>query len=375
MKIKSSIQDGNLNNADMSVNEWWDYCQSNNSWYLTGSKGPEVWERLNIADKIRYGQVVLNIGVGLGYCTQELVAIGCTVHALDISEVALDRVRKMIAGTWSPTQLAQLPDSFFDLAISNLVTQHMNDEDLFDQMGAVIRSLKPDGIFAMQFAYSLSARYDLYKATSGTMKVGAVLRSLAKMNSFVEKAHGRILWVDKIGDFPEWNSGWYGVHIVRHDEGSPLLQDRSLENARNAARFFNADGEDLFNAGDADNAEAAFLHSVRLDPEFARPHNNLGVVYFQKSNHDLALKHFEKAMRLEPGNRLFVFNCGKLLKSLGMASETKDVYSDFLKIHPGDDEIRGLLKGLNAFEVTNLNFRNHQNSLAVKAGAGGPLDD
>ncbi|MHC4475128.1 MAG: hypothetical protein ACYTEL_05770 [Planctomycetota bacterium] len=73
IKYGSIHKDDGINSDDidfdnMSMEQWWDYCHtSENLWYLTGSKGPEVWERLNITDKIRDGRVVLNIGVGLGH--------------------------------------------------------------------------------------------------------------------------------------------------------------------------------------------------------------------------------------------------------------------------------------------------------------------
>ncbi len=332
METCGIIEDNNINDNKMSVKDWWNYCQDNNHWYLTGSKGPEVWERLNITDRIYSGALVLNIGVGLGYCTEELVKKGCVVHALDISEVALDRVRDIVVETWLPNQLAELPADTFDLVISHLVTQHMNDEDLLEQLGAVVRSLKPEGIFAMQFAYSLNGKYDLFKPTMPVVKSGGICRSLVKMNSLIEKACGRILWADKIDYYPEWNAGWYGIHIVQHDEYNSLLRNRSSKNTRNIARLFNEDGKDLFNAGegDIDGAKTAFKHCLELDPEFAYAHNNLGVVYRQQANHERALEHFKKAVSLESENSLFVDNYAKLLESVGMIDEAEDLYSNFL---------------------------------------------
>jgi hypothetical protein len=110
------------------------------------------------------------------------------------------------------------------------------------------------------------------------------------------------------------------------NEGDPVRQSRSSENMSNTARFFNEEGEDLFNAGNMDDAEAAFLRCLELDPQLADAHNNLGVVHSQRSNHQLALKHLAEAVRLEPGNRLFITNYDRLLGSLGMTSESKSVY-------------------------------------------------
>ncbi|MHC4475127.1 MAG: methyltransferase domain-containing protein [Planctomycetota bacterium] len=343
-KTNCSSEDENIDDDSVSIGAWRDHCQTDNHWYLTGSKGSDVWDRLNIEDKVVPGQVVLNIGVGLGYCTEELARRKCVVHALDISETALDRVRHVAARTWLPGRLDELPADFFDLAISNLVTQHMNDDDLFEQMSAVLRGLKPDGIFAMQFAYSLNGQYDSYKANPATMKAGGVYRSLTKMNLLATKARGRIIWADKIGNCPEWNNGWYGIHIVRNDEANPLLQNRSMESRRDVAKLFNADAEDLFNAGDVDGAEESFREAVELDPEFAVAHNNLGVVYYQQANNDLALKHFEKAVDLEPGNRSFLANHQKLLESLEAPNEQQGDGSQPFEMHPHNAQTDQVLK-------------------------------
>jgi hypothetical protein len=33
----------------------------------------------------------------------------------------------------------------------------------------------------------------------------------------VEKTGGVVLWANRIGIFPKYGSGWYGVHIARQD--------------------------------------------------------------------------------------------------------------------------------------------------------------
>ncbi|MHC4570808.1 MAG: tetratricopeptide repeat protein [Planctomycetota bacterium] len=316
--VDDNINEEDVNRDNMSMEEWWDYCQTTkNLWYLTGSKGHEVWERLNITDKIYPGQVVLNIGVGLGYCTGELVRKKCVVHVLDISEVALNRVKDIVAKAWLPSRLADLPVNTFDLAISNLVTQHMTNTDLLEQMHAVTRSLKHDGIFAMQFAYSLSRKCDSSHKSPKHAKNGVAFRSLLEVNSLVEETQGKILWVNKIGNFPEYNIGWYGVHIVKKDGSDAMSANCSLENISDVARVFNEEGIDLLKAGDIDSARAAFLHAVELNPEFAIAHNNLGLVSCHRGKYKGAVKHFVKAGELDPSNSTIVENVGKVSKTLG----------------------------------------------------------
>jgi hypothetical protein len=109
-------------------------------------------------------------------------------------------------------------------------------------------------------------------------------------------------------------------------EGDHVLRRRSSESMSDTARSFNKEGEEFFNAGNMDDAEAAFLRCLEFSPDCADAHNNLGVVYSLQPNHQLALKYFTKAVSLEPENRLFVTNYGRLRESLGRVSQAKNVY-------------------------------------------------
>jgi len=201
-----------------SVREWWDECHSSSgdlAFYLTGSSGPEVWSGLKVEKRIAPSQVVLNIGVGQGFCTRALAELGCKVHALDISPVALAKIRDSVQATWLPSQLKDLPSETFDLAISHLVAQHMSDTDLSEQIREVVRALKPSGVFAIQFAFSLNGAEASTKETNLGLKVGGICRSLEQMQTLVERAGGSVTWSNEIGRFPEFGSGWYGIHVRR----------------------------------------------------------------------------------------------------------------------------------------------------------------
>src|SRR5712691_7606798 len=66
--------------------QWWDRAHETSHEFCSGTAGTDVWERLNITDRIIPGMAVLNIGVGLGFCTRELVKRGCVVDVLDMSQ-------------------------------------------------------------------------------------------------------------------------------------------------------------------------------------------------------------------------------------------------------------------------------------------------
>src|SRR5205807_3406624 len=204
-----------------SVGQWWNRCHSENEefgYWLTGSSGSQVWTSLNVEDRIGPGTTVLNIGVGQGHCTRGLVELGCRVHALDISPVALKRISDCVIAVWLPSQLHDLHSDTFDLAISHLVAQHMSDADLNQQIREVVRSLKADGVFAMQFAFCLSGNDKDIEETPGALKAGSIRRSLETVKSMITNAGGRLVWSTKIAEFPEHNAGWYAVNIQRQVE-------------------------------------------------------------------------------------------------------------------------------------------------------------
>jgi hypothetical protein len=205
----------------ITIQNWWDYhhqLKGDYKFWLTGSRGPEVWDYLNISRFIQPNKVVLNIGVGLGHCTKKLAERECIVHALDVSPQALARVEAFTARTWLPSSLSNMPENTFDLAISNLVTQHMADKDLLQQISGVVKSLKVEGILAMQFAFARDpAKNDLADPSEELIKCGGVCRSLEGMARLVSQAGGDIIWANRIGLFPNYGSGWYAIHIVRPD--------------------------------------------------------------------------------------------------------------------------------------------------------------
>lgn len=219
-KLRSNVDDGavelKLSDAKQeTIHAWWDRAHKNDSLlWLSGYSGPSIWERLEVDSLLRPGAVVLNIGVGLGYCTHALSGRGCTIYALDISDIALNRVRS-IATPWLADNAANLPSNTFDVAISHLVVQHMLDDALLPQMTAVINSLKPNGIFALQFAKYTAKQSQNTRFTSMDAKGGSVLRSVEEMESMAIKAGGEIaLSVPK--EFSETGSwAWHVVHIRR----------------------------------------------------------------------------------------------------------------------------------------------------------------
>lgn len=198
-----------------SIRDWWERAHHrDHQVLLTGSAGQdEVWPRLGVLDRLVPCAVVLNIGVGLGQCTRELAARGCVVDVLDISEYALSRVADVTRATYLASSLCSLPSDTYDVAMSHLVAQHMLDVDLETQIREVVRSLKANGIFAVQFATSmLPGERDQDEASA---KGGSIQRSPAAMEKLVSRAGGRVALSQPREQFTDHQAGWHVVHIAR----------------------------------------------------------------------------------------------------------------------------------------------------------------
>lgn len=111
---------------------------------LSGHSLTEHLLRLNV--QVRPTDDVLCIGVGMGDWIRDM---GARKWALDISQVALDSVQEVVMGCVRMPEM--LPKEQFDFAMSLWVAPHMTDRDLEQQICQVVRSLKPTGIFAMQY--------------------------------------------------------------------------------------------------------------------------------------------------------------------------------------------------------------------------------
>jgi len=184
--------------------------------WLTGSHLEELLEYMNIQESIKEGKNILNIGVGMGYCTKELDDVGVLVDVLDISEKALEKVMDITQNQFLASNLSEIPKRKYDLAISHLVTQHINDDTLLNQIRAVLPSLKTNAVFAMQFAFREDVDYegDYEKHQSQEFQMGGgVIRRLSDMEKIVDEAGGEIVWVSEVRHYNHTVAKWQYIHI------------------------------------------------------------------------------------------------------------------------------------------------------------------
>lgn len=210
--IDSSWQDAY---GDKMLLFWGEQHDEQNKRYLTGSSFRSVDSFLDIHSLVATGDSVLNIGVGNGRCTIELSRVVRRVDVLDISFVAIECVAPVIeVGHIDPRDL---PLDEYDLAVCHLVVQHMTDVDLYPLLRHSIRSLKTDGVLAIQFAAPPAD--EVYDESLNCQKAGLVRRTpkhFARMVNemggiVIKKVEPRAHDAGKATD----NNVWHGYHIQR----------------------------------------------------------------------------------------------------------------------------------------------------------------
>ncbi len=202
------------------MDKFWEEAHADNKQYeLTGASPKAILKFLNISEDILSNtRSCLVIGVGFGHETRYLAGLGINVSVLDISKNALQRVQDITLYQYLPNQLRLMHNNSFDLIISHLVTQHMSNKDLENQVRHCIRALKPEGIFAMQFASKrkddVGGVIDI-KATLQKQKDGLVSRSLPYMEKITADSGGKLTWRSFPIYFPHLKHSWVGIHIKR----------------------------------------------------------------------------------------------------------------------------------------------------------------
>lgn len=198
-----------------TLNSWWDkihedFDTTGKYKYLTNGSLSEYLSFFELRD---WGyEIVLEMGIGTGRAIKELKALGKEVHAYDISNLALSRVRRDALIYNDPKKI---PADYFDLILSRLVVQHLADLDLKIYLRTGLNVLKQEGIFAIQFADVK----DMHFADANT---GGMVRTTSEMKEFIQQAGGKIIKFVKPKTFKIGRIGtghsevvWHGIHVSK----------------------------------------------------------------------------------------------------------------------------------------------------------------
>ena len=207
---------------DCTNREAWNACHDvRHSGALSGSPPKEVLSHHQIADLMRPGLTVLDIGVGLGGMARYLSAAGCVVDCLDVADKAAETVRGYARNFYIAKDIETLPSDEYDLAISMLVAQHMCERNLRKQIKEVFRALKPSGRFSLHLAGATEGPLNNLAGSIPPGMDGAMCRDPSYALAMIgdELKGGCVLrLLEHRMKWPQFKSYWYFVWIDKEKQ-------------------------------------------------------------------------------------------------------------------------------------------------------------
>ncbi len=85
---------------------------------------------------------------------------------------------------------------------------------------------------------------------------------------------------------------------------------------------------------DTDTAERMLKKVIKMNPNLAKAHKDLGIIYLNKRLFDYAEGEFKQALKLAPNDFEIVFEYGNYLYSVSKNNEAERYYSEALDIEP-----------------------------------------
>ena len=97
-----------------------------------------------------------------------------------------------------------------------------------------------------------------------------------------------------------------------------------------------------------DDAITHYEQALRLKPDYAETHNNLGIDLAQAGKIEEAIAHFEQALRIKPDYAEAHYNLGNALAQVGRVPEAILHYEQALRIKPDFTQAQKALARLHA---------------------------
>ena len=227
--VRASLLRRNLPYLGSNVTTYVDFWErahtAGSHLWLTGSPPDEVLIRLGAKEWLSEPAAkVLDVGVGEGHMARRLSEQGVCFDCLDISAVALERVRGLCRSVFLHAE--NLPSNEYSLVMHHLVAQHMDDPALTSQLHHLIRSLRLEGTIALQFAAPAAPRKSSIAKKSPTFEetvTGGFLRTPKELADIVRSSGGVVIAMLPREQWVKSSCQFWVAHIGRG----------SLENSSN----------------------------------------------------------------------------------------------------------------------------------------------
>ncbi|MFQ5508043.1 MAG: tetratricopeptide repeat protein [Leptospirillia bacterium] len=135
------------------------------------------------------------------------------------------------------------------------------------------------------------------------------------------------------------------AHQTGHQADAVRMIRTSLEVQPNDANVWNNLGIVLLEMGDA-TAANAFTRAIRLKPDMADAHFNLGNAHFEQQSYPEAAAAFEQALRIAPDHAGAANNLGNTLRELGRLEEAVKALEQAARLAPDRAESHNNLASL-----------------------------
>lgn len=106
---------------------------------------------------------------------------------------------------------------------------------------------------------------------------------------------------------------------------------------------------------DSDTAERMLKKVIKMNPEFAKAHKDLGIIYLNKRLFDYAEEEFKTAMELEPNDFEIIFEYANFLYSISKNVEAEEYYKKTLEYSP-DNVLALTFMGLNYLVLNKMDL-------------------
>jgi 2-polyprenyl-3-methyl-5-hydroxy-6-metoxy-1,4-benzoquinol methylase len=179
-----------MNGVD-NIKEFWDNCHKEGLLAsLSGSKYDETIKALKLEEYMKPFSNVLEVGPGLGYVTKELYERGLNVSCLDISKLAFTKIEKYCEKIYTISDLEELPLDYFDVILCVNVIQHIPTDLLKEELRYCVRSLKVDGVFALEFVSNTEEEDMGINASMATITKGWCCRTPRYLDKLIKDIGG-----------------------------------------------------------------------------------------------------------------------------------------------------------------------------------------
>jgi tetratricopeptide (TPR) repeat protein len=192
-----------------------------------------------------------------------------------------------------------------------------------------------------QMRYSWVADHFAYISLVGTVGLAAAAIGWVPVDSARPGAARAALAaaVAALGLWLAWSGHRYAGKFT--DEDTLWTYTHRLNpgawSAETEARRLMVSGNSLLARGKTGEAAAEFEAALKLNPQYAQAHNNLGKAFFQEGRLDEAMAHFAAALSLDPQLPEAHNNLGAVLEKLpGRLPDAILEFEEAVRLDPGD---------------------------------------